>query len=70
MNISKPEVVCNESIHPGWIKACYYLGIKVNMIKINEKTGKSPLNEWIKKINKNTIGIFMTTSTYPHGVID
>ena len=43
LNILKPELIANESIHPAWIKAAKYLGFKVRMIKIDEETGTSSL---------------------------
>ena len=68
--IKHPEVLCNESIHPAWMKAFYYMDIKVKMMKIDITTGTTPLKEWIKNINKNTMAILMSNQTYPHGSID
>lgn len=51
LNISRPQVVCSESIHPGWIKACYYMNIEVKMIKINEETGLANFKDYVKNIS-------------------
>jgi len=46
MNISNPEIICNESIHPAWMKACYYMDIKVRRVKINKESGLSNFNDF------------------------
>lgn len=68
--IKNPEILCNESTHPAWIKAAYYMDIKVRMMKIDPKTGTTNIKDWIKNLSKNTMAILMTNQTYPHGSID
>lgn len=50
MNIFKPEIICSESCHPAWVKACYYLDVKVKMVKIDKSTGLASFSEMTKKI--------------------
>ena len=47
LNINKPELICHESVHPGWIKAAYYFGFKIKMIKIDIESGLSPLDQYV-----------------------
>lgn len=70
LNIKKPEIIVNESIHPAWMKAAYFLGYTVRMIKIDEISGLSSLSQYISKINSNTVVIPMSAISYPHGLVD
>lgn len=69
-NITHPEIILNETAHPAFHKAAYYLDIKLRLLKINESTGLTPLSQYTSKINSNTIAIVMTGISYPHGLVD
>ena len=61
-NIDNPNMVCFNSVHPAFDKACHYFNIK--MIKV------SNLKEMNNNINKNTIMIVASCPEYSHGLID
>ena len=68
-NITKPEIVALQTVHPAVDKGCYYLGIKLNKISIDDDNNinKHMFNSYI---NYNTIAIIGSAPSFPHGLVD
>lgn len=61
-NITNPNMVCFETVHPAFDKACHYFGIKMKKIKTIKQLDKT--------INSNTILIVGSCPEYSYGTID
>jgi sphinganine-1-phosphate aldolase len=61
-NIYNPNMVCFETVHPAFDKACHYFGIKMKKIKNINKLNNS--------INSETILIVGSCPEYSYGTID
>ena len=66
--IKCPEILTDESIHPAFDKAAYYLGMKVKKLKL-DKNCQISAKRYIKNISKDTIVIALTGIDYPHGMV-
>lgn len=56
--ITEPELIMPVTAHPAFNKACFYLGVKVVVIKSDESTNFVGLErDYRRKINRNTIGV-------------
>lgn len=68
-NITSPEMVVPESVHPAFEKAAHYLGIKPRRISLREdfRVDVAAVKE---AISENTILIVGSAPAYPHGVMD
>lgn len=61
-NISQPNIICYDTIHPAFDKACHYFGITLKKISYSQT---------IKKfIDKNTILLVASCPEYSYGTID
>ena len=67
--IHNPNIVAPESIHPAFDKACYYFGIKLKKIPLNNEYTITSLDV-SKYINNNTIMVAASAPNYAHGIID
>jgi len=68
-NIKTPEIVLPCSAHPAFQKAFHYFGIKQRLVKV-DKDFKADMDDFISKINENTIMLIGSAPAYPHGVMD
>ena len=69
-NITKPNIVGLESIHPAFDKAGHYFGIEIRKVKVDINTGTSQLDDIEKQIDENTILLVGSAPSYAHGIID
>ncbi len=67
--ITSPEMVVPESVHPAFEKAAHYLGIKPRRISLGEdfRVDMAAVKE---ALTENTILMVGSAPAYPHGVID
>ena len=62
-NISKPNIVCIESIHPAFDKAGHYFGIELRKLKEGD-------HNFEDFIDSNTILLVGSAPSYAHGIVD
>jgi sphinganine-1-phosphate aldolase len=67
--ILKPELVCPESAHVAFEKACKYFGVKYVPVKV-AKDFRADVKAMKKAIGINTIMVMGSAPQYPQGVID
>ncbi len=67
--ILSPELVCPESAHVAFEKACKYFGIKYVPVKIGSDF-KANVNAMKKAVGRNTIMMMGSAPQYPQGVVD
>jgi sphinganine-1-phosphate aldolase len=67
--ILKPELVCPESAHVAFEKACKYFDIKYVPVKLKEDY-TADVKTIKKAINRNTIMVMCSAPQYPQGVVD
>jgi sphinganine-1-phosphate aldolase len=67
--ITKPEIVCCETLHAAVYKACEFYDIKCNIAKVT-KHFQVDVRAIEKLVNSNTVMIFASTPNYPFGNID
>jgi sphinganine-1-phosphate aldolase len=67
--IVNPEVIAPKTVHPAFDKGCYYLGIKLNKIEVDQHN-KLDVNSLKWHINHNTILIVGSAPSFPHGLMD
>jgi sphinganine-1-phosphate aldolase len=67
--ITNPEIIAPKTVHPAFDKGCYYLGIKINKISVDDNNNID-LNSLKWHINHNTILIVGSAPSFPHGLID
>lgn len=77
--IERPEIICSSSAHGAIHKACHYFGMDLIMVpfQYDEVQGVTDIStlqlgaEQVRsRITKNTIAIYASAPTFPHGVID
>ena len=68
--VNKPEMVIPESAHAAFIKAGQYLNIKVNLVKLDEKTREVNVRAMRDAINSNTCMLVGSEPNFPYGTID
>ena len=68
-NIISPEIVAPRSVHPAFDKGCYYLGIKLNKIDI-DNSNNLDIHMLKSHINYNTILLVGSAPSFPHGLMD
>lgn len=68
--ITNPEVVIPLSAHGAFVKAGFYLGMKVIEIPIDENTFEVNYDKMAKAITKNTVLIVGSVPNYPNGACE
>lgn len=68
-DISHPEIIVPQSVHPAFNKACDYFSIKSVTVPVGENY-KVDVSEIEKAISKDTIMIVASAPQYPQGVVD
>ena len=69
IGLTDPEVIMFESAHIAFRKASFYLKLKIKYVKINE-SGEGKVDDLLKEINDQTVGIVLSGGTYANGVVD
>ncbi len=64
-----PEIVVSFTIHPSFLKAAHYLGLKVRMVGLDENL-KADVDEIGSAVNANTALIAVSAPNWPFGTID
>jgi len=67
--ITSPEVVALSTVHPAFDKGCYYLGIKLRKVNVDESNFIDTIHLNLS-INHNTILLVGSVPSFPHGLID
>lgn len=67
--ILKPELVCPDSAHVAFEKACKYFGVKYVPVKVGADY-KANVKAMKKAVGRNTIMMMGSAPQYPQGVID
>eukprot|EP00981_Chlorochromonas_danica_P003282 scaffold636_cov170-Ochromonas_danica.AAC.4 len=68
--ITEPELVCGVSAHAAVDKACDMLKIKLIKVDLDPKTFRVNLSALESAITSNTIMMYASAPSYPHGAID
>ena len=68
-NINYPEAIAPSTVHPAFDKGCYYLGIKLRKIQVDNKNNLNKLQLRLA-INENTILLIGSAPSFPHGLMD
>ncbi len=58
------------SAHAAFVKAAHFFNIKVNFVKINEKTKQVNISAMRSAINSNTCMLVGSAPNFPYGTID
>jgi sphinganine-1-phosphate aldolase len=67
--ITSPNIVCCETAHPAIHKACRYFGIELIKCKMDSDCRMTPATAK-PYITSNTVALYASAPTFPHGVID
>ena len=68
--IKSPEIIAASTCHGACHKACFYFGMKLILVKPDEVTQRISSVDVEPYINDNTIMIYCSAPTFPHGVVD
>jgi sphinganine-1-phosphate aldolase len=68
--ITAPEMVVGNSAHAAVDKACDLMNIKLIKVALDPETYRIDLNALLKAIGPNTIMMYASAPSYPHGAID
>ena len=69
-NITEPEIVAPVNAHAAIDKACEVLGIKLIHVPIDEKTSRVSPSLLRKYMSRDTIMIYSSAPSFPHGIVD
>lgn len=69
-NITAPEMVVGNSAHAAVDKACDLMNIKLIKVPLDPVTFKIDLDALRAAIGPNTIMMYASAPSYPHGAID
>jgi glutamate/tyrosine decarboxylase-like PLP-dependent enzyme len=67
--ITAPKLVCCDTAHPAFAKACHYLGVEQVLTPHREDGRADPL-AFASAMDPNTVLVVASTPCYPYGVID
>ncbi len=67
--ITEPEMLVPDTIHPAFIKAGHYLGVKMIRVPVDGNF-EADVSAMRSKITKNTVALAGSAGNYPYGVID
>ena len=70
LGISEPEIIACTSAHAAIDKACHYFGIKLIHVEPDPKTMAALPSSYAREMNANTIMLYTSAPSYPHGVVD
>ncbi|NLA37051.1 MAG: aspartate aminotransferase family protein [Actinobacteria bacterium] len=67
--ITTPTLVCTDTAHPAFAKACHYLGVE--MIRLpHGDDGRAVPERYAEALDERTAVVVVSTPNYPYGVID
>jgi sphinganine-1-phosphate aldolase len=67
--VEHAEVVAPMTIHPAFLKAAHYLGMKVIRLPVNQAF-EADVQAMRKAITPNTVALLGSAGSYPNGVVD
>ncbi len=67
--ITDPNIVCCDTAHPAFAKACHYLGVR-QIRTPHRDDGRADPAAFAEVVDANTILVVASTPCYPFGVID
>lgn len=67
--ITKPEIVCSETLHAAVYKACDFFDIKYHVVKVT-RNFEADVRAMERCINANTVLLFSSAPNYPFGTCD
>lgn len=70
LGIEHPELVCADSAHAAFDKACHYFGVTLVHVPVDPVTFKIDLVALKRAINRNTIVIVGSAVGFPQGIMD
>ncbi len=68
-NVTEPEMIVPESVHPAFEKAGHYFGVRVVHVPLDSAM-RADVNAMKDAINDKTILLVGSAPAYPHGVVD
>lgn len=68
--INDPEIICCATAHPALDKAAHYFGVRLVKLRADQSTQQLCANSVRGALSSNTIMIYASAPTFPHGVID
>eukprot|EP00747_Dinoflagellata_sp_TGD_P017652 gnl/TRDRNA2_/TRDRNA2_125961_c0_seq1.p1 gnl/TRDRNA2_/TRDRNA2_125961_c0~~gnl/TRDRNA2_/TRDRNA2_125961_c0_seq1.p1 ORF type:complete len:541 (-),score=80.59 gnl/TRDRNA2_/TRDRNA2_125961_c0_seq1:43-1665(-) len=68
--IERPEIVCCYTAHGALDKACHYFGVRLVKLRPNSQTQQLEAARVRAAIGPNTVAIYSSAPTFPHGVVD
>jgi len=69
-HVTKPEIIAPKTAHAAFEKACQYLNMTLVHVDVDPETFVVRIEDVIKKINKNTIGLVGSAPNFSQGTID
>jgi glutamate/tyrosine decarboxylase-like PLP-dependent enzyme len=70
IGIESPELVCADTAHAAFDKACHYFGLKLVHVPVDPVTFKLDLVALRRAINRNTVVIVGSAVSFPQGIMD
>lgn len=67
--VATPEIIVPVTVHPAFMKAFHYFGIKGVVVPVGEDY-RANIEAVRLSINENTIMLVGSAPSYPHGVVD
>lgn len=67
--ITKPNIVCPETAHPAFDKACFYFKIEIRKVPLTKKF-RADLAAMRRAIDANTICLVASSPDYSYGLYD
>ncbi|HLU43281.1 MAG TPA: aspartate aminotransferase family protein [Microthrixaceae bacterium] len=64
-----PVLLCSETAHPAFAKACHYLGVERRPLPVRED-GRADPDAYAAAIDRHTALVVVSAPSYPFGVID
>lgn len=68
--VTDPEIICCVTVHPALDKAAHYYGVRLVKILADQKTQQMDVAAARSAISANTVAIYASAPTFPHGVVD
>lgn len=68
--VTDPELIAPTSIHPAVLKACHMFNVRCVRIPVDPKTMRGDTKAMRRAMTRNTIAIFGSAPSWPHGAID
>jgi sphinganine-1-phosphate aldolase len=66
---TNPTLVCSDTAHPAFAKACHYLGVKRTALP-TRADGRADPDAYSTAIDTDTALVVVSAPSYPYGVID